>query len=279
MRGFCLLLLCCAVLGGCQQVAPVPVQIESRPARAARYFSEGLSWTTGRGRTLDYAKGVTQFERAARYGSVDGMYMLGMALYVGRGVDRDPVEAARWLRQAAERGHPRARHQLGIAFLNGQGVVRDRAWGAHWVGQSAASGLATAQYSLGVLWAQGVGLPRDEVQGAAWLERARRQGSRTADEVLGALKKRLDAGQWQRARRMARGSMGSPLRSRTRFIQVRLTQLGYPVGAPDGLWGAKSRSALQAFQRDQELAVSGRVDRATLDRLRHRTLLDRIGLF
>ncbi len=279
MSRVCLVLVLGCVLAGCQPMAPKTVLINPHPARADRHFSEGLAWTTGKGRALDYAKGVTQFERAARYGSVDGMYMLGMAFYVGRGITQDYAEAARWLEQAAERGHARAQHQLGVAFIDGQGVARDRAWGAHWVGQAASSGLASAQYTVGVLWSQGIGVPQDAVQGAAWLERARRQGSRTAAEVLRVVRPRLRAEQWRRARRLADGALEAPGRSRTRFVQVRLGELGYPAGVADGLWGRTSRAALQAFQRDQELAASGRLDSATLQRLRHRSLLDRLGLF
>jgi hypothetical protein len=45
--------------------------------------------------------------------------------------------------------------------------------------------------------------------------------------------------------------------------QSQLNRLGYEAGPEDGLMGRRTRSALQAFQRDRGLTVSGRPDEAT----------------
>jgi len=48
-----------------------------------------------------------------------------------------------------------------------------------------------------------------------------------------------------------------------RSAQERLNQLGYDAGTPDGVMGNRTRGALQTFQRDNNLPISGRLDAAT----------------
>ncbi len=52
-----------------------------------------------------------------------------------------------------------------------------------------------------------------------------------------------------------------------RFLQDWLTELGYDPGVSDGVYGRRSESAVQAFQRDQGLPVDGRVTRPVWDAL------------
>lgn len=47
-------------------------------------------------------------------------------------------------------------------------------------------------------------------------------------------------------------------------VQGELQRLGYDVGRVDGIWGERTRRALTEFQRDRDLAVTGRIDRETL---------------
>ncbi len=47
--------------------------------------------------------------------------------------------------------------------------------------------------------------------------------------------------------------------------QRRLNELGYSVGTPDGKIGPKTAAALRAFQRDNRLDATGRLDAATRD--------------
>ena len=50
-----------------------------------------------------------------------------------------------------------------------------------------------------------------------------------------------------------------------REAQARLNELGYNVGTADGSGGPKTATALRAFQRDNGLQPSGRLDAATQD--------------
>lgn len=49
-----------------------------------------------------------------------------------------------------------------------------------------------------------------------------------------------------------------------REVQRRLVSLGYYMGSADGVLGPSTRAALNGFQRDHKLPVTGRIDRDTL---------------
>lgn len=49
-----------------------------------------------------------------------------------------------------------------------------------------------------------------------------------------------------------------------RNIQGELQRQGYNVGQADGKWGPRTRRALRQFQRDRQLAATGRLDERTL---------------
>jgi hypothetical protein len=58
------------------------------------------------------------------------------------------------------------------------------------------------------------------------------------------------------------GAAGGAMLS-LKAAQQKLNDLGYNAGAPDGAMGRATQNALRAFQKDQGLPQSGRLDRAT----------------
>lgn len=50
--------------------------------------------------------------------------------------------------------------------------------------------------------------------------------------------------------------------------QMKLNQLGYQVGTPDGVFGKRSVEKLKLFQKSRGLAVTGNLDDATVAALR-----------
>ena len=54
--------------------------------------------------------------------------------------------------------------------------------------------------------------------------------------------------------------------------QRKLNTLGYDPGMADGVYGPRTRQALEAFQREQHLPVSGLLDTATLQALDRETM-------
>ena len=50
-------------------------------------------------------------------------------------------------------------------------------------------------------------------------------------------------------------------------LQVQLGSLGYNPGAPDGIFGGKTRNAVQAWQRANDIPASGAVDETTWEKV------------
>ena len=53
-----------------------------------------------------------------------------------------------------------------------------------------------------------------------------------------------------------------------RYVQDALVRLGYDVGAVDGAVGERTRSAIEAYQREAGLAADGAVGETLVERLR-----------
>jgi peptidoglycan hydrolase-like protein with peptidoglycan-binding domain len=51
-------------------------------------------------------------------------------------------------------------------------------------------------------------------------------------------------------------------------VQTSLLQLGYNVGKVDGKLGSKTRAAIKAFQKKQQLSVNGKVSQQLLEQLK-----------
>lgn len=51
-------------------------------------------------------------------------------------------------------------------------------------------------------------------------------------------------------------------------VQQALSELGYVPGAIDGAWGAKTARAVRAFQRDRDIAETGRITPELLDEVK-----------
>ncbi len=71
---------------------------------------------------------------------------------------------------------------------------------------------------------------------------------------------------------LKRGSEGR----RVEVLQTQLKALGYYSGAIDGDFGRGTAKAVKAFQRDQQIAVDGKVGPGTQSKL-NEALADRAG--
>ena len=65
----------------------------------------------------------------------------------------------------------------------------------------------------------------------------------------------------------ASGPQGANANLSLRDAQVKLNQLGYNVGAPDGQLGKNTVAQLRVFQRDRRVSVTGQLDQATMNEL------------
>ena len=191
----------------------------------------------------DYATANRLFEQAAEQGHRKAQYFLGMAYHVGRGVRQSYPRARYWLEQAAYQGDANAQHHLGDIYLNGWGVAPDPAWAAMWYGRSAQQGLAAAQFSLGVCYSSGLGVPKQPLRARGWLGLAARQNY---PQAL-ALERKLAGQSGGAPARVFLGKDGWESPPVITYVQVTLAHLGYDPGPVDGVWGARSASALARF--------------------------------
>jgi uncharacterized protein len=174
------------------------------------------------GVTPDSFRAVTSFERAAKAGSAEAMFLLGQCLIGGQGTAMNPREGRSWIRKAVEADHPPAVYYYSVALKKGDGVPKDLAeslrllqraaelkhvqamgvWGAsllaeestqaegaEWLTRAAKAGDAKSMFVLGACYAAGKAVPRDLDQAKAWYRRAAEApGSPVRDRALESLR-------------------------------------------------------------------------------------------
>ena len=125
---------------------------------------------------------------AAKRGSVQSQYGLGLLYTQGRGVPRDYATAAEWYAKAAAHGDLNAANNLGWLYAHGApSLPKDLAKAAEWYEKAAQAGNVKAQNNLGWLYAKGEGVPRDLVKARHWLQLAAKGGDAEAQRGIDAL--------------------------------------------------------------------------------------------
>lgn len=94
------------------------------------------------------------------------------------------------------------------------------------------------------------------------LERARREVNAQRARIIATI-----SPPWHGANSSTNASRNVVSRL-TLDVQNNLKALGYDPGPVDGIYGAKTRSAIEAFQREQGVSADGKVSEALLQRLR-----------
>ncbi|MDL2284801.1 sel1 repeat family protein [Oxalobacter sp. OttesenSCG-928-P03] len=117
---------------------------------AMAQYETGLIFYWGTHR-MDSApeKAAAWFEKAARQGNADAMYLLAEQ-YTGRreGVKPDAAKAFAWYEKAAVKGHSLAQVSLAYLYMDGRGVTKDEATARQWLEKARASGCFYAQRAL-----------------------------------------------------------------------------------------------------------------------------------
>ena len=133
-----------------------------------------------------------------------------------------------------------------------------------------AKAIADAQYWLGRIYADGLGRPRDPVTAYGWFDRAAAQGHHDAAILRDRLAPLLAPDQIAEAQRRtdpAAAAGDQEARDLIAAVQRELNRLGYRSGPADGIAGNRTRRAIERFQRDAGLEVTGTATELLLDRL------------
>lgn len=133
-----------------------------------------------------YPQAFNMFNRAARGGSVDGIFLVGLMLQEGLGCEADPVEAYNCFDVIAHRADDaRGYHYMGLARLQGNGCRQDEMLGKLYLDTAAALGYAPSYYLLAICYMQGYGCEPDSAMTISCLEKAVAGGNVQAMNLLG----------------------------------------------------------------------------------------------
>jgi TPR repeat protein len=182
------------------------------------------------------------FQASAEAGDVYGYNNMGYAYQRGIGVEPDIEEAIDWYERAAEGGQPNAPINLGFIYRDGApGLDPDPERAAFWFAEAAKGGNPWGSVHLAALREAGtIGDAPDPVAAAkllarvAWIdgEAARNAAEQNYGGAGNAARERFAA---------------LPLSAIVTAVQSELTRLGFDPGPVDGLPGARTDTAVDAF--------------------------------
>ncbi len=255
------------------------------------FYEIGARFTEGRGVPVDLKTAASWYQRAADLGHAPSQYRIANFYEKGSGLDRDLDAAKKWYQLAAEQGNASAMHNLAVLYATA-GAVPDYDSAAQWFDRAAEVGVRDSQVNLAILYARGDGVPRDLEKSYKWFAIAANDGDKDAavkrDEVFNALRPEqveaarasvanwtaqpinMDANEvevpasWQGAStETAAVDMSKAIRN----IQAILNNNGFDAGAPDGVMGKKTVSAIKQFQTSVGMEPTGEIDDALVQEL------------
>ena len=265
---------------------------------AGAQFNLGFMYLTGRGVPQDYVKALNWYKKAAEQDDASAQENLGLMYAQGQGVPQDYAEAAKWFQKAAEQGVSSAQFNLALYYYSGKGVPQDYAEVLKWYRKAARQGHPGAQVNLGVMYGTGEGIPQDYVQAHKWYNLAASRLPPGDDRDLAGKNRdivaaKMTAAQIAEAQRLAREWKPKTQKARAipksfatpptatsetvESIQTSLATLGYKPGPADGVLGTRTRSAIEAFQRDQGMSVTGKATTQLRDLLWVEKILNPAG--
>ncbi len=264
-------------------LGPLALRQAAAQGDARAQYWIAVRYAEGEGTPQNLTEAARWLERAASAGLAPAQYRLAVLYERGQGVAKDLGRARSWYQAAARKGNVKAMHNLAVSLSGRQDGDPDYALAAKWYGEAAAYGLADSQFNLGVLEEHGLGMPKNPGAAYQWFALAARSGDQEAAKRRDQIKGELDAAaltaaeqavaDWTAKQAAVEGNeieepqdwadasdaSATPNTALVNQAQALLNKLGYDVGAPDGLMGAKTRDAIKSFERRNGLAETGQV--------------------
>ncbi|MBA3448458.1 MAG: SEL1-like repeat protein, partial [Pseudaminobacter sp.] len=267
------------------EAGPVALREAAEAGDAKALFEIGARYAEGRGVKTDNAQAAQWYEKSAEMGFAPAQYRIGNFYEKAIGVGRDIQKSKTWYQLAAAQGNASAMHNLAVLFAMGADGTADNESAARWFTDAAELGVKDSQFNLGILAAKGVGAEQSLEDSYKWFALVAKTGDRDAaakrDEVANSLRPE----QLERARAAAELWKPKPLdpqsnsaeipaswqesttttasvdmKKAVQNIQSILNKNGYEAGEPDGVMGGKTKTAIIAFQKDNDMEASGKVD-------------------
>lgn len=255
------------------EITPPSLSIAAKGGDPLALFEIGARFTEGRGVKNDFAEAAKWYKLAADKGFALAQYRLANFLEKGTGVAPNISEAKRYYEMAANAGNASAMHNLAVIYASGKDGAQDYAKAVEWFTKAAEHGVSDSQFNLAILSARGNGTAQDLVSSYKWFAIAAKGGDTDAaqkrDEVANALKPeqleraRAEVDAWKpQELNPDANSANTPdewagkglktasvdMKKAIRNIQAILNKNGFDAGNPDGVMGAKTVSAIKAFQ-------------------------------
>ncbi|WP_117195289.1 peptidoglycan-binding protein [Rhizobium terrae] len=256
-------------------------------------FEIGARFTEGRGVKSDLSEAANWYKLAADRGLAPAQYRLANLFEKGTGVQRDLSKAMTYYKQAANAGNASAMHNLAVLYASGAAGQPDYASAVTWFGKAADLGVADSQFNLAILYARGNGVKQDLEESYKWFAVAAKDGDKDAaqkrDEVANAMRKeqlegaraKVDLWKVQPLDPKANSvnlpdewASGKPLTTASvdmekaiRNVQAILNKAGFDAGQPDGKMGAKTVTAIKAFQTSVGQEPTGKINDALVKEL------------
>lgn len=278
-------------------IGPTALVAASDAGDPRAIFEIGLRLMEGRGGEGRTGEALVWFAHSAKLGYAPAQYSLGTLFEKGNGVERDTVAARDWYTLAANQGNVRAMHNLAVLYATGIEGVSQPETAAEWFTRAAEHGMRDSQYNLGILHARGAGVPQDFAQSYKWFSIVGQSGDSDAIEKRDEVAKTLSADEiavldaeveaWTPTARIesansvdvpaswseeAEQTASVDMKRAVRNVQAILIKLGFDPGAPDGVIGERTTQAVRAFQEENGLSVTGKVDEALIRELLKRNV-------
>ncbi|WP_265516403.1 peptidoglycan-binding protein [Nitratireductor luteus] len=266
-------------------VGPLPLREAASEGDAEALFEIATRFAEGDGVDADPAKAAEWYTMSAELGLAPAQYRIGNIHEKGAGVERDIEKAKMWYQLAAQQGNASAMHNLGVLYAMGADGTPDNESAARWFIEAAEHGVADSQFNLGILAAKGVGMPLDLTEAYKWFDIAARGGDTDAAAKRDELARSMAPADLAKAQGKAKLWKAKKVDPEANIVNVRdewrtgtettssvdmkkavtniqliLGKLGFDAGAPDGVMGAKTRTAIKAFQKANGMKETGEID-------------------
>ncbi|TFW34650.1 tetratricopeptide repeat protein [Massilia horti] len=174
---------------------------EKNPSEAKKWYAKaaefgfvpalnilGQAWLSGYGGDKNISKAIAYFKEATEAGYVPSAYNLGKMYYTGDdGVPHDLKLAGAYFNVAAKAGHPGALFAAGRMYDLGEGVAADPSKAVVYYKEAAVKGNRDAEFALGTFFYNGEVVAKDLETARKLFDAAAKQGQVDAMFNLGAM--------------------------------------------------------------------------------------------
>jgi hypothetical protein len=162
-----------------------PARPDAMTPRVEAAFMLARMYDRGIGVARDARKARSWYEKAAGYGFVPALDILGERALAGKDEPRDPAKGLAQLKEAADAGYPAAQYHLARAYYTADGVPRDLRMAGAYFEAAARAGIPAALFAAGRMFDLGEGAKADPAKAIVYYKDAALKGDRDAQFALG----------------------------------------------------------------------------------------------